>query len=48
MVPPGRKGGEDGSPYAGQDANCGNTLLLSLPLLVEDGLLEAGDLPPAE
>ncbi|GJP73348.1 hypothetical protein CLOP_g4076 [Closterium sp. NIES-67] len=46
LVPPGRKSGEDGSPYAGQDANCGNTLLLSLDLLVQDGLLEPSDLPP--
>ncbi|CAI5481008.1 unnamed protein product, partial [Closterium sp. Yama58-4] len=46
LVPPGRKSGEDGSPYAGQDANCGNTLLLSLDLLVQDGLLKPEDLPP--
>ncbi|CAI7780373.1 unnamed protein product [Closterium sp. NIES-54] len=46
LVPPGRKSGEDGSPYAGQDANCGNTLLLSLDLLVQDGLLHPSDLPP--
>eukprot|EP00271_Cylindrocystis_brebissonii_P005127 TRINITY_DN17072_c0_g1_i1.p1 TRINITY_DN17072_c0_g1~~TRINITY_DN17072_c0_g1_i1.p1 ORF type:complete len:652 (-),score=134.32 TRINITY_DN17072_c0_g1_i1:395-2350(-) len=45
LVPPGRKSGEDGSPYSGQDANCGNTLLVSLDKLVEDGLLEASDLP---
>lgn len=45
LVPPGRKSGEDGSPYAGQDANLGNTLLLSLEDLVEDGLLEKDDLP---
>lgn len=31
-----------------QDANCGNTLLLSLDLLVEDGLLSPSDLPPPQ
>ena len=46
LVPPGRKGGEDGSPYAGVDANCGNTLLISLDELVKDGLLQVSDLPP--
>lgn len=46
LVPPGRKSGEDGSPYAGADANCGNTLLLSLQSLVDDGLLAQSDLPP--
>ncbi|CAM6130058.1 unnamed protein product [Calypogeia fissa] len=45
LVPPGRKSGEDGSPYAGQDANCGNTLLISLEELVKWGLLEKTDLP---
>ncbi|KAK4799016.1 hypothetical protein SAY86_024381 [Trapa natans] len=45
LVPPGRKGGEDGSPYAGQDANCGNTLLISLEELVKDGLLKKNELP---
>ncbi|KAF3794187.1 4-alpha-glucanotransferase [Nymphaea thermarum] len=45
LVPPGRKGGEDGSPYAGQDANCGNTLLISLEELVKDGLLKKEELP---
>ncbi|CAM6021811.1 unnamed protein product [Sphagnum balticum] len=45
LVPPGRKGGEDGSPYAGSDANCGNTLLISLESLVADRLLEKSDLP---
>ena len=45
LVPPGRKGGEDGSPYAGSDANCGNTLLISLEDLVKEGLLEKSDLP---
>ncbi|KAI5075207.1 hypothetical protein GOP47_0009283 [Adiantum capillus-veneris] len=45
LVPPGRKSGEDGSPYAGQDANCGNTLLISLEELVKDGLLKGADLP---
>eukprot|EP00270_Netrium_digitus_P017985 TRINITY_DN675_c0_g1_i2.p1 TRINITY_DN675_c0_g1~~TRINITY_DN675_c0_g1_i2.p1 ORF type:complete len:661 (-),score=177.79 TRINITY_DN675_c0_g1_i2:148-2130(-) len=45
LVPPGRKSGEDGSPYSGQDANCGNTLLISLDELVKDGLLSEADLP---
>ncbi|KAH7296571.1 hypothetical protein KP509_26G028700 [Ceratopteris richardii] len=45
LVPPGCKSGEDGSPYSGQDANCGNTLLISLEALVDDGLLDANDLP---
>lgn len=45
LVPPGRKGGEDGSPYAGVDANCGNTLLISLESLIKDGLLQESDLP---
>eukprot|EP00250_Pteridium_aquilinum_P009353 c18613_g2_i1 orf=1-903(-) len=45
LVPPGRNSGEDGSPYAGQNANCGNTLLISLEDLVKDGLLEKADLP---
>ncbi|KAL3683790.1 hypothetical protein R1sor_001812 [Riccia sorocarpa] len=45
LVPPGRNAGEDGSPYAGQDANCGNTLLISLDLLVSWGLLDRKDLP---
>uniref|UniRef100_A0A0C9RV24 4-alpha-glucanotransferase n=1 Tax=Wollemia nobilis TaxID=56998 RepID=A0A0C9RV24_9CONI len=45
LVPPGRKFGEDGSPYAGQDANCGNTLLISLQELVKDGLLSKEELP---
>ena len=45
LVPPGRKGGEDGSPYAGSDANCGNTSLISLDELVKEGLLEKADLP---
>ncbi|KAG5060214.1 hypothetical protein JHK87_001243 [Glycine soja] len=34
-----------GSPYSGQDVNCGNTLLISLEGLVEDGLLEKHQLP---
>ncbi|KAE9608740.1 hypothetical protein Lal_00020610 [Lupinus albus] len=34
-----------GSPYSSQDANCGNTLLISLEHLVEDGLLEKHELP---
>ncbi|XP_052196006.1 4-alpha-glucanotransferase, chloroplastic/amyloplastic [Diospyros lotus] len=45
LVPPGRKGNEEGSPYAGQDANCGNTLLISLDELVKDGLLMKEELP---
>ncbi|KAI0506994.1 hypothetical protein KFK09_013112 [Dendrobium nobile] len=45
LVPPGRKSNEDGSPYAGQDANCGNTLLISLEELVKDGLLTEDELP---
>uniref|UniRef100_A0A0D9X1R0 4-alpha-glucanotransferase n=1 Tax=Leersia perrieri TaxID=77586 RepID=A0A0D9X1R0_9ORYZ len=45
LVPPGRKSGEDGSPYSGQDANCGNTLLISLEELVKDGLLMEHELP---
>ena len=34
------------SPYSGRDAHCGNPLLLSLDLLVQDGLLLQSDLPP--
>ncbi|KAH9718306.1 4-alpha-glucanotransferase DPE1 /amyloplastic [Citrus sinensis] len=45
LVPPGRKANEEGSPYSGQDANCGNTLLISLEELVKDGLLEKAELP---
>ncbi|WOK97610.1 4-alpha-glucanotransferase DPE1, chloroplastic/amyloplastic [Canna indica] len=45
LVPPGRKSREDGSPYSGQDANCGNTLLISLEELVKDGLLMKEELP---
>ncbi|ESW09590.1 hypothetical protein PHAVU_009G139500 [Phaseolus vulgaris] len=45
LVPPGRKANEEGSPYSGQDANCGNTLLISLQGLVDDGLLEKHELP---
>nr|CAB3458676.1 unnamed protein product [Digitaria exilis] len=45
LVPPGRTSGEDGSPYSGQDANCGNTLLISLEELVKDGLLMEDELP---
>eukprot|EP00897_Mesotaenium_endlicherianum_P007226 jgi/Mesen1/6531/ME000333S05834 len=45
LVPPGRKSGEDGSPYSGQDANCGNTLIISLDELVKEGLLDKSDLP---
>ncbi|XAR73299.1 4-alpha-glucanotransferase [Bertholletia excelsa] len=45
LVPPGRKANEEGSPYSGQDANCGNTLLISLEELVKDGLLMKEELP---
>ncbi|XP_019266352.1 PREDICTED: 4-alpha-glucanotransferase, chloroplastic/amyloplastic isoform X2 [Nicotiana attenuata] len=45
LVPPGKRGNEDGSPYSGQDANCGNTLLISLEELVDDGLLKKEELP---
>ncbi|XP_057541355.1 4-alpha-glucanotransferase, chloroplastic/amyloplastic [Amaranthus tricolor] len=45
LVPPGRKANEEGSPYSGQDANCGNTLLISLEELVKDGLLYPEELP---
>ncbi|XP_010261114.1 PREDICTED: 4-alpha-glucanotransferase, chloroplastic/amyloplastic-like isoform X2 [Nelumbo nucifera] len=45
LVPPGRKANEEGSPYSGQDANCGNTLLISLDELVKDGLLMKHELP---
>ncbi|XP_050387480.1 4-alpha-glucanotransferase, chloroplastic/amyloplastic [Argentina anserina] len=45
LVPPGRKANEEGSPYSGQDANCGNTLLISLDELVKDGLLTNEELP---
>ncbi|KAK6118411.1 hypothetical protein DH2020_047828 [Rehmannia glutinosa] len=45
LVPPGRRAGEEGSPYSGQDANCGNTLLISLEELVKDGLLSKEELP---
>ncbi|KAM7261945.1 hypothetical protein ACFE04_021022 [Oxalis oulophora] len=41
LVPP----DQGGSPYAGQDANCGNTLLISLEELVKDGLLRSDELP---
>jgi len=34
-----------GSPYSGQDANCGNTLLISLEELVNEGLLTEAELP---
>ncbi|KAB2597304.1 4-alpha-glucanotransferase [Pyrus ussuriensis x Pyrus communis] len=45
LVPPGRKANEEGSPYSGQDANCGNTLLISVEELVKDGLLRKEELP---
>ncbi|KAI8028771.1 hypothetical protein LOK49_LG01G02430 [Camellia lanceoleosa] len=41
LVPP----DEGGSPYSGQDANCGNTILISLEELVKDGLLMKEELP---
>ncbi|XP_021887450.1 4-alpha-glucanotransferase DPE1, chloroplastic/amyloplastic [Carica papaya] len=41
LVPP----DEGGSPYSGKDANCGNTLLISLEELVKDGLLSKDELP---
>ncbi|CAI0554685.1 unnamed protein product [Linum tenue] len=41
LVPP----DDEGSPYSGKDANCGNTLLISLEELVKDGLLSADELP---
>jgi len=44
LVPP---DDEYWSPYSGKDANCGNTLLISLESLVADGLLAKGDLPAA-
>ena len=49
LVPPGRPipGIRDDfwSPYSGRDAHCGNTLMISLDLLVNDGLLSSTDLP---
>jgi len=49
LVPPGRPipGIRDDfwSPYSGRDARCGNTLMISLDLLVNDGLLSSTDLP---
>ncbi|XVF61754.1 hypothetical protein PTKIN_Ptkin08bG0156000 [Pterospermum kingtungense] len=41
LVPP----DDQGSPYAGQDANCGNTFFISLEELVRDGLLTQEELP---
>ncbi|KAK9011331.1 hypothetical protein V6N11_044183 [Hibiscus sabdariffa] len=41
LVPP----DDEGSPYAGQDANCGSTFLISLEELVKDGLLTKKELP---
>ncbi|KAE8715832.1 4-alpha-glucanotransferase DPE1 [Hibiscus syriacus] len=41
LVPP----DGEGSPYAGQDANCGSTILISLEELVKDGLLTKKELP---
>ncbi|XP_071705984.1 4-alpha-glucanotransferase, chloroplastic/amyloplastic isoform X2 [Rutidosis leptorrhynchoides] len=48
LVPPGRKANEEGSPYSGQDANCGNTLLISLDELVKDGLLLKEEFPEVQ
>lgn len=49
LVPPGRPipgiREDYWSPYSGRDAHCGNTLMISLPELVKDGLLESGELP---
>ena len=49
LVPPGRPipGIRDDfwSPYSGRDAHCGNTLMISLELLVNDNLLSANELP---
>jgi 4-alpha-glucanotransferase len=39
LVPPDE---EYFSPYSGQDALCGNPLLISMEYLVKDGLLDAG------
>ncbi|KAI4374155.1 hypothetical protein MLD38_012181 [Melastoma candidum] len=47
LVPPTSKGIIGGSPYSGEDANCGNTLLISLEELVKDGLLMKDELPAA-
>ncbi|KAK3257726.1 4-alpha-glucanotransferase dpe1, chloroplastic/amyloplastic [Cymbomonas tetramitiformis] len=50
LVPPGRPipGVREDywSPYSGQDASAGNSLLISLHGLVDLGLLDASDLPP--
>jgi 4-alpha-glucanotransferase len=49
LVPPGRPvpGIRENywSPYSGSDANCGNSLMLSLDFLVRDGLLNTSELP---
>ena len=42
LVPPEQ---ETWSPYSSTDANCCNTLLISLAGLVEDGLLKDSELP---
>ncbi len=42
MVPPEE---EFWSPYTGLDALCGNTLMISLDTLVDEGLLDKADLP---
>lgn len=44
LVPPEE---EFWSPYTGLDALCGNTLMISLDDLVEEGLLDKADLPSA-
>ena len=50
LVPPGRPipGIRDDfwSPYSGRDAHCGNSLMISLDLLVSDDLLCSSELPP--
>ena len=50
LVPPGRPipGFREDywSPYSGRDAHCGNTLMISLDELVNDGLLSENELPP--
>ncbi|KAM2196689.1 hypothetical protein ACFX1Q_000186 [Malus domestica] len=45
LVPPGRNANVEGSPYSGQDVNCGKTLLISVEELVKDGLLTKEELP---
>ena len=40
--------GDGGSPYASYSAFAGNTLLISPQLLVDEGLIDASDLPPGD